>query len=176
LYGNEYTFDSQGFVVVLVDLAEDDTITVYEYENTDGCFIPATPAKLGMLPKYEPKKYWDTSLVTPRWMLQGHDGSQVLAYEDYRDDLILEVEKRIFNNIKVNYDPTIFDITEILPSYVRETDYSISEFNEILAPQFYKWTSLVDRDFSKPLSYDRTNSFTFNYSETTALNGKLLPG
>ena len=176
LYGTDYAFDSQGFAVIQVELAEDDTITIYEYENTDGCFIPATPAKLGMLPKYEPKKYWDTSLVTPRWMIQGHDGSQVLAYEDYRDDLILEVEKRIFNNIKANYDPTIFDIAEILPSYIRETDYSITEFNEVLAPQFYKWTSLVDRDFSKPLSYDRTNSFTFNYSETVALDGKPLPG
>ena len=176
LYDIDYTFDSQGFVVINTELAEDDTLTIYEYENTDGCFIPATPAKLGILPKYEPKKYWDTSLVTPRWMLQGHDGSQVLAYEDYRDDLILEVEKRIFNNIKINYDPSIFDILKITPSYIRETDYSISEFNEILAPQFYKWTSLVDRDFSKPLSYDRTNSFTFNYSETVAPNGKPLPG
>ena len=176
IYGLDYVFDSQGFVIIQIDLLEDDTITVYEYENTDGCFIPATPAKLGILPKYEPKKYLDTSLVTPREMIQGHDGSQILAYGDYRDDLILEVEKRIFNNIKVVYNPDIFNIEEILPSYTRETDYSIDEFNTILAPQFYKWTSLIDRDFSKPLSYDRTNSFTFNYSDNVALNGKKLPG
>ena len=35
-------------------------------------------------------------------MIQGHDGSLVLSYGDYRDDLILELEKRIYNNIKIN--------------------------------------------------------------------------
>jgi hypothetical protein len=47
-------------------------------------------------------------------MIQGHDGSQILAYGDYRDALILELEKRIYNNIKVEYDPTIFDVDAII--------------------------------------------------------------
>jgi len=178
LYDIDYTFSDQGFIVIRnsVPMANDDEITIYEYENTDACFIPQTPTKLGIWPKYEPKIYTDTSLVTHRVMIQGHDGSQVLAYGDYRDDLILELEKRIFNNIKVKYDPAIFDINDLIPSYIRPNTYTVQEFNEVLAPQFYQWTTLIDRDFTKPLSFDRTNPVTYNYRGHTAPDGREVPG
>ena len=177
LYKRDYTFSDQGFVVISAPLANGDAITIYEFENTNGCYVPQTPTKLGIWPKYEPKIYTDTSLVTPRVMIQGHDGSQVLAYGDYRDALILELEKRIYNNIKVEYDPSIFDIEELIPSYNRSTDYSLSEFNEVLSTSFYKWTVLIDRDFTKPLSYNRDDSLTFNYRELAAPDGRSpLPG
>jgi hypothetical protein len=191
LYGIQYTFNNQGFVVLssTVALQEDDLITIYEYDSTDGSFIPETPTKLGLWPKYEPKLYKDTTVNisgTPsgRWMIQGHDGSQVLAYgdyddegvADYRDAIILELEKRIFNNIKVEYNPEIFDIADVLPSYTRASDYSLDEFNQVLAPSFYKWTSLVDRDFSKPLSYDRNDPFTYNYSGFATPDNRSVPG
>ena len=178
LHGRDYTFNSQGFIVVdvSVSMRTGDTITTYEYDNTDGCFIPETPTKLGIWPKYEPKLYLDTTLVSPVMMIQGHDGSQVAAYGDYRDAIILELEKRIFNNIKVSYNPSIFDIADIIPSYNRTNDYSLTEFNQTLAPSFYKWTTVVDRDFTKPLSFDRNNSFTFNYSGHSAPDGTSVPG
>ena len=176
IYSKDYTFDSQGFVNISAALAEDDIISIYEYDSTDGSFIPETPTKLGLWPKYEPKIYLDTSLITPRMIIQGHDGSQILAYNDYRDNIILELEKRIFNNIKISYDTTIFDIADIVPSYNRTTDYSLTEFNEVLSPSFYKWSSLIDRDFTKPINYDRDNSFTFNYTGHCAPDGRQLPG
>ena len=178
VYGQDYTLLNTGFVVIdnSVNMATGDVITTREYDSTDGCFVPATPTKIGMWPKFVPKIYTDTSLVTPRVMIQGHDGSQVLAYGDHRDDLILELEKRIFNNIKVQYDTSIFDITDIVPGYNRSTDYSLSEFNEVLAPNFYKWTSLAGRDFTKPLSYNITNPFTYNYSNSVGPDGKSVPG
>jgi len=182
LYGRDYTFNDQGFVVITATLVTGDKIVIHEYDSTDGCFIPETPTKLGIWPKYEPKIYVDTTLVTPQKMIQGHDGSQTLAYSkvgqpnDFRDELILELEKRIFNNIKVKYDPTIFDMYDIIPSYNRTNTYSRTEFNEVLATSFYKWLSLVGRDFTKPLSYDRTNSFTFNYKGHTAPDGRETPG
>ena len=91
-------------------------------------------------------------------MIQGHDGSHILAYGDYRDSIILELEKRIFNNIKIEYNTEIFDIAELLPSYNRPSDYSRTEFNQVLAPSFYQWSSLVDRDFTKPLSFEKAAS------------------
>ena len=176
IYGKDYVFDSQGFVKIISGLQNDDIVTIYEYDNTDGCFVPQTPTKLGIWPKYEPKIYTDTSLLTPRVMIQGHDGSQVLAYGDYRDNLILELEKRIFNNIKVAYNPDIFNIYDIIPGYSRESDYSLAEFNEVLAPNFFKWTSLIDRDFTKPLSFNRNDSRTFNYRGQSAPDGREVPG
>lgn len=176
VYGKDYTFDAGGFVVVSADIENDDIITVYEYDSTDGCLIPPTPTSLGLWPKFEPKKYLDTTLATPQNVIQGHDGSIILAYNDYRDDLILELEKRIFNNIKVNYDPTIIDIYDFISGYNRQTAYSIDEFNRILAPSFYQWTTLIDRDFTKPISYVPANSFTYNYARSAAPDGSKLPG
>ena len=177
LYKRDYTFNDQGFVVISATLNNDDIITIYEFENTNGCFVPPTPTKLGIWPKFEPKIYLDTSLVTPRMMIQCHDGSQILAYEDYRDDLILELEKRIFNNIKIEYDPEIFDIYDIVPSYNRSTEYSLDEFNEVLSTNFYKWVALVDRDFTKPISYNKNDSLTFNHRGLTTPDGvTALPG
>ena len=176
LYGIDYTFNSSGFVVINSTLHNDDVVTIYEYDNTDGSFVPPTPTKLGIWPKYEPKIYVDTTLVTPRTMIQGHDGSLVLAYGDYRDNLILELEKRIFNNIKVEYDPTIFDIYDILPGYSRTNDYSLSEFNEVLALSFYKWTAFVDADFTKPVGYNLNNPLTFNYRGHQTPDGRETPG
>jgi hypothetical protein len=178
LYGRDYTFDQQGFVVLTdtVPLQNNNTITIREYDDTDGSFVPETPSKLGIWPKYEPSIYLDTSLVTPVRMIQGHDGSQVAAYNDYRDAIILELEKRIYNNIKVEYNTSIYDIADTIPSYNRTNAYSINEFNNVLAPSFYKWATLVDKDFTKPLKYDLNNSFTYNYAGHSAPNGSTVPG
>jgi len=172
-HGRDYNFDNQGnaIIVTSVNLNNGDTISTYEYDSTDGSFVPATPTKLGMWPAYIPQIYLDTTLINPQTVIQGHDGSIMLAYGDYRDALLLELENRIFNNIKVKYDTDIFDISDIVPSYNRANDYSRDEFNTVLAPNFYKWTNLIGKDLTTPLSYDRTNSFTFNYSKNTAPDG-----
>ena len=184
IYQTDYYFNEQGFIVINYTLAENDVISITEYASTDGSFIPETPTKLGMWPKYKPMLYLDTTLVTPRWMIQGHDGSHVLAYgtygtngtADYRDAIILELEKRIFNNIKVEYNTEIFDIADLLPSYNRPGPYSRKEFNDVLAPSFYQWSAFVDRDFTKPLSFDRNNPFTFKYSSFSTPDGQETPG
>lgn len=176
IYKKDYYFSDQGFVVISAELIENDSISICEYESTDGSYVPETPTKLGMWPKYEPKIYLDTTLVSPRLMIQGHDGSHILAYGDYRDGIILELEKRIFNNIKIEYNTEIFDIAELLPSYNRPSDYSRKEFNQVLAPSFYQWASLVDKDFTKPLSFDRNNPFTFQYNSFSTADGQEVPG
>ena len=176
IYGQDYTFSSQGFVTIISALSNGDSISIFEYDSTDGSFIPETPTKLGIFPKFVPKRFLDTTLLTHRTMLQGHDGSQVLAYNDYRDDIILELEKRIFNNIKVRYDTTIFDIAEFVPTYTQTTDYSLLEYNQVLAPNFYKWMSLIDQDYTKNASYDSNNSFTYNYTGTSSPTGTDIPG
>jgi len=177
LYGRDYSFNDQGFVVILATIATDDKITIYEFENTNGSFIPPTPTKLGLWPKYEPKIYLDTSLVTPRLMIQGHDGSQVLAYGDFRDNLILELEKRIYNNIKVKYDVSIFDINDYLPAYNRKHSYSREEFDQVLSSYFYTWSNAIEQDFTKQLNYNSEDSKTYNYREMSTPDGRTpLPG
>jgi hypothetical protein len=175
IHERDYVFGTDGFVEILSPIKENDILTVYEYESTDGCYIPPTPTTLGLYPKFEPQKYLDTTLLEPKYLIQGHDGSVILAYNDYRDDIILELEKRIFNNIKVKYDTSILDIYDFIPGANRSTAYSLDEFNKILGPSFFKWTSLIDKDFTKSLIYSSNNAFTFNYSEAIGIDGSNIP-
>ena len=163
IHGRDYVFGDDVFFELLVDLAEDDLIEAIEYVSTDGCFCPATPTKLGLYPKFEPKKYIDDTYIEPTEVIQGHDGSIILAFGDYRDDLILELETRIFNNIKVEYDPSMFDIYDFIPGYNRPVSYSRTEFNKILSKYFFQWTSNVQQDYTKHYGYNQLNSFTYNY-------------
>jgi hypothetical protein len=178
LHGLDYSFTEDGYITLTdrATIIDGDILTIFEYDSTDGCFIPPTPTKLGLWPKYEPKIYLDTSLVTPQLMIQGHDGSQTLAYGDYRDNIILELEKRIYNNIQIVYDPTIFNLYDIIPGYYRTTEYSLEEFNLTMAPGFYKWANLAGRDFAKPVKFNKNDSFTYNFSGHFAPDGRALPG
>jgi hypothetical protein len=177
LYGREYTFTSDGYVKLLIDLELGiDNLVIHEYDSTDGCYVPSTPTKLGLWPKYTPKIYLDTTFITPRTMIQGHDGSLILSYGDYRDGLILELEKRIYNNIKVSYNEEIFDPLSQLPGYSRKTEYSLDEFNKTLAPAFYSWVDLAGQDFTIPIGFNLENAFTYNYSGHSAPDGRGVPG
>lgn len=176
VYGIDYEFSNQGFVNILTPLAEGDSIDIVEYTTTDGAFIPSTPTKLGLWPKFVPKIYEDDTYLEPTTVIQGHDGSITVAYNDYRDDILLELEKRIFNNIKINYDSTIVDIYDIIPGVNRTNEYSKDEFLTILSGDFYKWTGLVDSNLVANEFFDRLNPFTFNYNSNTLITGERSPG
>ena len=71
--------------------------------------------------KFTPEKFFDDTYITSTTVIRKHDGSIIKAYGDERDDLILELEKRIYNNIKVTYDPTLLDIHDVSVSYTHLT-------------------------------------------------------
>jgi hypothetical protein len=175
----EYQFNSNfGFVELLVDLDENDLIEIREYTSTAFSFIPPTPTKLGLYKKYLPKKYVDDTYLTPTEVIQGHDGSITVAYGDYRDDVLLELEFRIYNNIKKIYSTEIFDIDRIVSGRYYDGVYSKTEFDKLIGKQFRKWlqqtgtnSALTDNDF-----FDQENPFTYVYSSLTDASGFRLPG
>jgi hypothetical protein len=175
LYGKQYEFKDGPFFEIKAEISDGDLIEVYEYETTDGTFCPPTPTKLGIFPKYEPAIYIDTSYLTPTKVIRGHDGSITAAFNDYRDELILELEKRIFNNIKEEYDPSIFNVHDFIPGYSRDAVYSRTELNAILAPMFFTWTAMIDQDYTVRTDFDRLNPYTLNYGENYSPNGRNLP-
>ena len=148
-----------------ITLVENDIIKIIEYINTGGNFIPPTPTKLGLYPKYVPSKYSDDTYTTTIDVIQGHDGSLTPAYNDYRDDLLLELEKRIYNNIKIAYNPNLIKLTDTFAARYRTTTFTREEVNNILGMQFSKWTNTFDVDYAKNTTYDGTNTFTWNYSK-----------
>ena len=48
----EYTISDNGFVTITKAVSEGQRLKVYEFESTDGCWVPPTPTKLGLYPKY----------------------------------------------------------------------------------------------------------------------------
>jgi len=174
-HGRDYVFGDIDYFELLITPPQDSVIEVYEYVTTDGCYCPPTPTKLGIYPKFHPVKYLDTTYLTPTDVIRGHDGSVTVAFNDYRDDLILELETRIFNNIKVEYDPDIFDIYDFVPGVNRETDYSLSEFNTIMSSYFYQWAADITQDHTKHTVYDDTNAFTYNYRGAATVVGSPVP-
>jgi len=173
----EYVFTDEGFVNIKVELNNGDEIDLYEYETTDGCFIPATPTKLGLYPAYHPKKYTDTTTAINREVIQGHDGSIVVAYGDYRDDLILDFEKRIFNNIKQKYNTDILDINEFVSGTNRDTGFTRQQINSAMSADFVEWNDIAGGlDYSNIDFWSQTNKFTFNFSAMSSPQDQSLPG
>ena len=176
VHGKDYTFNTDGYVLVTAAKQPDDIIEIYEYETTNGSYVPPTPSKLGLFPAYEPVKYLDNTYQTPRNIIQGHDGSKVAAFDDYRDDLLLELERRIYNNIKVAYDATLLDIHDLAGGDFRNTEVTKSQIDRVMLSDFLKWSKLIDQDYTLHNFFDRANAFTFNYQGSTNAANTLLPG
>ena len=174
--GRDYTFNTEGYVLITAAKQPDDIVDIYEYETTNGSYVPPTPSKLGLYPSYEPAKYLDDTYQTPRYIIQGHDGSKIAAFDDYRDDLLLELEKRIFNNIKVGYDTNFLNIHSLIGGDYRNTAVSKRQIDRVILADFLQWTKLIDQDYTLHNFFDRANSFTFNYAGSTGPTGAVLPG
>lgn len=176
--GSDYEFDPVlADVNISYPLTKGDTITVVDYPTTQGCFIPMTPTKMGLYPAFEPEMYIDESYITPVPVIKGHDGSITVAYGDIRDDVLLEFERRIYNNLKVKYNTELLDINSVIPGASRSTDYTFSEVTTVLEKEFLQWTNLYGFDYSTNDTYNTDSLFSFNYSAAVdPLTGNAVPG
>lgn len=60
IHGRDYTFDTEVAGINIdaaYSLAVNDVVTIVEYTDTDGSFVPPTPSKLGLWPAIEPSVY-----------------------------------------------------------------------------------------------------------------------
>ena len=178
LHGKDYTFDSQfAFLTLLGDLLEGDTIEIREYVSTAGCHVPPTPTSIGLYKKYTPSKFIDDTYREAQEVIQGHDGSITVAYGDFRDDVLLELEYRIYNNIKQSYDPSVFDIDKNLGGYYKNSVFTKSEFDAIASQEFLKWVANTILRYTANTYLKETETFTYTYSNMTTPDGdENLPG
>lgn len=174
----DYTFSKTSPSVAISDefnLNYNDILTIVEYSTTDGNYVPETPSKLGLYPKFVPSKFLDNTYLTPINVIQGHDGSITPAFNDYRDDLLLELELRIYNNIKVV--STVPSLASIIPGKFRITPYSLSEYNRVLTSSFLAWAGTNRLDFTTNKYFESNNAWTWNYKNfKDTINGEFLPG
>lgn len=167
-HGMDYVFSANVPAVTFTKtFAVGDTIVIRDYFDTDGNFIPETPTKLGLYPKSEPTIILDTTYQTPTEVIRGHDGSLTPVFGDFRDDFLLELEKRIYNNIKADYTKNIINLYDVIPGRFRTTEYSLQEFTQVLSANFLQWAGSNNVDYTTNQWYDANNSWTWNYSRFT---------
>jgi hypothetical protein len=149
-----------------------DIFVIDDYSNTDGSFIPETPSKLGLYPSYVPEIFTDNTYLSPTVVIRGHDGSITPSFGDYRDDLLLELERRIYNNIKIDYTASDFNVYDYIPGKFRTVDYSLQEWNGVLTQSFLKWVGTNRVDYITNSTFNANNPFTWNYKNFK----DVLPG
>lgn len=180
--GVDFIFDQlRPAVKFSKSLNYNDVIMINTYNNTDGNFIPETPTKLGLYPKFTPElivpNQLDLTYQTQVSVIRGHDGSITPIFGDMRDDLLLELEKRIYNNIKVVYNASKFDINDYIPGKFRATAYSRDEFNQILSRSFMEWISNNRTDYTDNKWFQNGNEWSWTYSSfKDRIDGSYLPG
>jgi len=175
--GVDYEFNNLAPSIILTTPLSIGTILVIrDYYNTDGNFIPETPTKLGLYPKFTPELFTDTTYLTPTEVLRGHDGSITPAFGDFRDQYLLELELRIYNNIKANYTNNTLDLYDTIPGQFRSTDYSSGEWNRLLSQNFLYWVGSNKVDYASNTWFNAGDPWTWNYSQFTGLDGVKLQG
>lgn len=171
--GQDYTIsDNAPSLTVTLDLIAGDKVTIKEYNQTYGSYVPNTPTKLGLYPAYKPEVVLDSAYSQPTYFIKGHDGSYNKLYgtyypalgvlEDFRDQGLLEFELRIYNNLKLSSTVPI-QAYEVLPGFFRDTDYTYSEFLQMYSESFLNWVGQNRLDY-KTQVFSKVNEFTYNYS------------
>lgn len=171
----DYTIDSETpSLTITKDLIPGDNIIVREYNQTFGSYVPYTPSKLGLYPLYVPGVVLDNNHITPTYFIRGHDGSFTKLYgaydpelddlTDLRDRILLEFEKRVYNNTKVV--KTVFNMYDLVPGFFRETDFSYDEWLQLYSVNFLDWIGQNRIEYTRQ-QYSIDNEFTYNYVNST---------
>jgi hypothetical protein len=162
----DYVVSEDGIgITVLIPLSVGDVITLREYSSTAGSFCPNTPSKMGLYPVWKPELVTVETSTGNQIMIRGHDGSLTLAFDDIRDDVLLEFERRIYNNIKLDGNPVPLEPAEVIPGQFRDTGYSFEEINSILAQDLLSYVAWNKLDYTQQV-YRADNAFTYNYSRS----------
>jgi len=172
--GVDYTISTTSpALTVETDLLPGDIITVNEYYQTYGSYVPNTPTKLGLYPSFIPEVVLDENYTNPTYFIRGHDGSYTKLYGDYidgnlidfRDKVLLEFETRIYNNLKLSNIIPVRDY-DVVPGFFRTTDYSYDEFLTIYSQFFLNWVGQNRVEYKQQVGYTPTNEFSYNYSQS----------
>ena len=169
-------------LTITKDLSPGDIVTIKEYNQTFGSYVPNTPTKLGLYPSFIPGVVLDSNYSQPTYFIQGHDGSYTKLYGEYingnlvdfRDQALLEFETRVYNNLKLT---DVVPITEydVIPGFFRTTNYSYDEILQIYSPYFLNWVGQNRIEYKKQF-YQPNNQFSYNYTQSgNRINNQPIP-
>jgi hypothetical protein len=129
--------------IINPDIIGDD-IYIALYKNPLPAYIPSTPTKVGAYNASVPRIELDESYSIPTFVIIGHDGSKTITYGDYRDQLLLELEIRIYNLLQARFREEYklpLRLENVKPGYYRATRYSRKEYLNITESYLNKWSA-----------------------------------
>ena len=89
----------------------------------------------------------------------------------------MKLEKRIYNNLKVPYNTSLFDIHDFVGGSNRETGIPKWAIDKGMITEFIDWLSIVGNpDYTNYDFYEASDTFTYNYSSTLGANNTTNPG
>jgi hypothetical protein len=140
-------------------------------------FIPPTPSFLGLLPNYRPKKLVRDGVT----YIQGHDGSMRTLFGNEKDDLLFELENRIYDSIPADFknETTGFNLSEQVAGYfptALDTQFTRDEFIAIISPRFEQWCQTRGVDYRSNDAFSPEDRFTWNYSSIVDAHGRNFDG
>lgn len=136
--------------------------------NNEPTFIPSSPSRLGVFLVFKPEIFEDKTFFPSQNMIQMHDGSILVAFGDFRDDVILNLENNIFDSIPEEYkteELPDFNLIDFVEAQFRGGDYSLEEFNQLLTPIIQRWATFNNLDLTTNEDFDQNDPFTFNYGK-----------
>ena len=159
-------------LTITKDLLPGDIVTIKEYNQTYGSYVPNTPTKMGLYPSFVPEVVLDSNYTIPTYFIRGHDGSYNQLYgeyvdgnlNDFRDQVLLEFETRIYNNLKLSDIIPIRDY-DVIPGFFRNTGYSYDEVLTIYSQNFLNWVGQNRVEFKPQIGYTSTDQFSYNYGQ-----------
>ena len=180
IINQDYTVSTDSpSLTITKSLSPGNIVTIREYNQTFGSYVPNTPTKLGLYPSFIPEVILDSNYSQPTYFIVGHDGSYNKLYGDYidghlidfRDQALLEFETRVYNNLKLT---DIIPVSEydVMPGFFRTTDYSYDEILQIYSQYFLNWVG-QNRVEYKEQFYQANNEFSYNYTQSgNKINGQ----
>jgi hypothetical protein len=123
--------------------------------------------------------YWQQFIPSQfgtQTVIIGHDGSVTKTFGDIRDQVLLEFERRIYNNIKMDGNPVPLTQYDSMPGQFRSTGFSWAEIQGIFDADFLSYVAWNRLNYETQ-DYKSDNAFTYNYSNATnKLNNQNLLG
>lgn len=192
----EVAEDADGNVVlrVLTNSGKHRELVIRVYRDLSSANMPPTPSVMGMYPLYKPRIVVDDTIPNPstplnslrefdeyvasdlagrHYYILGHDGSKTASFGDVRDQMLLELEKRIYNKASatfkvntaltadLNYMPPV-SVFSVEPHELRRTEYQREEIADIMGRFFYAWSSRNNIQWRENRVYQGGNTWTYN--------------
>lgn len=142
------------------------------------CYIPSTPAYLGLDICYEPKIIVMDNNPSKPSVLLCHDGSYTRLFNDYRDNALIAMERAIYDSIPNKFKQGLpnYNKFKYIPGKFRETDYNQEEYKQFIAPMLESWSQENNIDYTINDMYDRNDPFSWNWSSCKDVEGEQLYG